>query len=52
VDGMIALDNLQYVNLGFLKSFFHFDIMSQNVYIASFRKYNMAGEKKKIYDRI
>jgi hypothetical protein len=49
---MFALDNLQYVNLEFLKSFFHFDILSQNVYIASFRKYNMAGEKKILYARI
>jgi hypothetical protein len=46
VDGMFALGSLSYLDLAFFKNFFHFDILSQNVYIASFRKYNIAGEKK------
>ena len=31
------------------KNILHFDILSRNVYIALFRKYNMAGEKRILY---
>jgi hypothetical protein len=46
---MIALDNLLYFNLVFFINFFHFDILSRNVYIELLREYNMAGEKRIVY---